>query len=193
MFTRSPKTISLPSEFKTLSDLSTLSLSPVRELSLTSKPAASITLPSADATAPASKISMSPFTTSRAGISQTFPSLITFAWGADIFFSAARDFSALKCSTVPIILFITITRRITAALSPLPVSIETAEHTSRIITSKSSNWEKKTSNTFFFFSSLISFGPFFKSLSLAFSCVRPFSLVRKFSRTAPDVISKNLI
>ena len=111
--------------------------SPVSELSFISRNWLSSTRPSAAARSPASRHRMSPGTTSDAGILCFVPSRITDAAGADRFFRLSRDFWAFWCCTVPKTAFKSTTAKITAVLSTLSVTADTAAAPRRIHTSRS--------------------------------------------------------
>ena len=111
-----------------------LSDSPVNALSFTWREKFSIILPSATTKSPASRIKISPGTTSLEGISIFVPFLKTLALGAERAFKLFKDCSALTCCTVPSIAFKIITANITIVLSTFPVAIETIPAIISIIT-----------------------------------------------------------
>ena len=76
--------------------------SPVSEDSSVFKEKLLIKRKSAGTVLPSSKITISPTTRFSAGISTIFPSLLTVAVGADIFFKASKAFSAFISWMVPI-------------------------------------------------------------------------------------------
>ena len=132
------------SELITSTVLSTPSLSPVRELSLTLREKFSKILPSATTMSPASKNTISPGTICADGISIFLPSRRTFAVGDDMAFKLSRDFSALKYCTVPSIALRIRTAMITIVLSRFPEKAEISAAAMRIITSRSLNCSKNT-------------------------------------------------
>ena len=138
---------------------STPSLSPVRELSFTLREKFSKMRPSATTMSPASSSTMSPGTTWAEGITVRTPSRSTLALGADMAFRLSRDFSALKCWTVPSTALRSSTAKMTTVLSPSPETRETRAATIRMTTSRSLNCSKNTCTPVFFFPSARAFLP----------------------------------
>ena len=150
---------------------STLRDSPVRELSLTASLLTSKSRPSAATRSPVSSIKISPGTTRADGRERLSPARMTLASGEDSSFKLSRDFSALRCCTVPRAAFKSNTAKITIALSGSPVSMDTAAAAIKMITSKSLNWLKNTCHHCSRPCSVSTFSPysvslFFASLSL---------------------------
>ncbi len=138
---------------------STPSLSPVRELSFTFREKFSRMRPSATTMSPASSSTMSPGTTSAEGISTRTPSRSTLALGADMAFRLSRDFSALKCCTVPSTALRISTAKMTMVLSTFSDTAEMRAAMTRITTSRSLNCSANTMATDFFLPSLSLLGP----------------------------------
>ena len=115
--------------------------------------------PSATTMSPASSSTMSPGTTWAEGITVRMPSRSTLALGADMAFRLSRDFSALKCWTVPSTALRSSTAKMTTVLSPSPETRETRAATIRMTTSRSLNCSKNTCTPVFFFPSARAFLP----------------------------------
>ena len=142
MFFRSPRATSSPG--MTSAVFSTPSLSPVRELSLTFREKFSRMRPSATTMSPASSSTMSPGTIWAEGTMVRAPSRRTLAVGEDMAFRLSRDFSALKCWTVPRMALRMRTAKMTMVLSALPETAEIRAAMRRITTRRSLNCSRKT-------------------------------------------------
>ena len=116
---------------------------------------------------------MSPGTTSAEGISTRTPPRSTLAVGEDMAFRLSRDFSALKCWTVPKMALRMRTAKMTMVLSRLPETAEMTAATSRMTTSRSWNCSRKTWRPDFFLPSARAFLPNRSSRSAAWAEVRP--------------------
>ena len=162
---------------------STLTDSPVKELSFTFILKFSSILPSALIKSPASKKTTSPIVTSCEGIVTFCPSLNTFTKGEESAFKLSRDCSALTCCIVPNIAFNVITTNITIALSASAKNNESSPATINIITRKSLNCSKNMTNVFFFFDSCNTFLPYLCNLCCACCCVNPFCELSTLSNT----------
>ena len=161
---------------------STAMLSPVSALSSTFRLAHSISFPSAGIQSPASSITSSPIVTSLDGIWIIFPSLATFASGADNCFKLLSDCSAFTVCTVPSIAFIVITTKITIALSASPKIPEITADMINMITRKSLNCSRNICMVLFFFPSTSSLKPYFSWFSLACFVVSIFVLLSFFGQ-----------
>ena len=133
--------------------LSTPSLSPVREDSLTLREKFSSTRPSATTMSPASSRTMSPGTTSAEGISTRTPPRITLAVGEAMA-------SAFSYWTVPRIALSTSTAKMTMVLSTLPEKAEITAAIMSMSTMRSLNCSRKTWSVLFFFPSESLLGPY---------------------------------
>ena len=187
MFARSAS--SVPCANTLSADFFTGRDSPVSADSSTFNWTAVNSLASAGTYAPADTSIISPGTSFPAAISKRTPSRYTTAVGADIFFSASRDFSAFSSCTTPRMAFnITMARIITGSVkSVFPSNTEAAKEISaaairtRII--KSSNCSKNRRRKLFFFFCVNSFFPYwFRRFAASFADSPP-SLLLFCSRT----------
>ena len=115
------------------------------------------------------------------------PSRITLALGADMAFKLSRDFSALKCCTVPSTALRMSTAKMTMVLSASPVAREIRAAAMRIITIRSLNCSRNTWSTVFFLPSLRALGPYCSRRRAASVPERPCCrLLFSWERTWPD-------
>ena len=140
--------------------LSTPSLSPVREDSLTFREKFSRMRPSATTMSPASSSTMSPGTTSAEGISTRTPPRSTLAVGEDMAFRLSRDFSAFTYCTVPRMALRMSTAKMTMVLSTFSDTAEIRAAMIRMITSRSLNCSRNTWRVLFFLPSDSLLGPY---------------------------------
>ena len=181
MFFRSARgTSSVPSSSSsTPMRLSTGTDSPVSAASSTFMDAHSTMRQSAGTASPASRITMSPTTSSDEGTETSWPSRTALLSEADISWRAARASSALDSWTTPRTAFTTTTKEmmITSAKSAwpcaMPVSAEITAATISMMIIGSASWARKRFQSGVFSASLSLFGPFFSSLAAASACERP--------------------
>ena len=171
MFFWSPRAMFSPARASAV--FSTLSLSPVSELSFTFSEKFSKMRPSAATRSPASSSRISPGTSCATGSSVRWPPRNTLALGEAMAFRLARDFSALKYCTVPSAAFKRSTAKMTAVLSAWPDSMEMPAAAIRMTTRRSLNCSKNTAAADFFLPSCSWFGPCSRRRSSACAALRP--------------------
>ena len=132
VFVRSPSGISLSST--TLAFFSTGTDSPVSEASSTLRFTVCTRRRSAGTKLPASSSTMSPATRSRLATTTWCPSRMTAAFGADIFFSAARACSALDSWITPTTAFRTTMNMMAIESTYSPSASDTSAATIRMMT-----------------------------------------------------------
>ena len=140
---------------------------------------------------PASSSTMSPGTTWAEGTTDRTPSRSTFALGEDMAFRLSRDFSALKCWTVPSTALRIRTAKMTTVLSTLSDTMEIRAAMMRITTSRSLNWSRNTWSPDFFLPSARAFLPCFWRRSAASLEVSPAFVPPRALRVSSTVRLKN--
>lgn len=157
----------------TLIPFSTCVDSPVKTASSVLRSTTSISLLSAGTRSPDSKSTMSPGTTSLAGMLTSFPYLIKRAWGAVSFFMASIAFSERYSWMKPMIELRTTMADIVMASTVSPRTKDMAVAISSMITKMSLNWFRKIWRAEVLFFSISSLGPYVSNRFFASSSFRP--------------------